>query len=77
MVKVPSHDTKPTINIYRKISAVIIVKSKVVINKKRLHPKEFTSFQPKTPQTNFLVPLIIEQLQVLSNKFDSFTSKYE
>jgi hypothetical protein len=64
MVNVPLHDSEPTIKIYEKISV-----------KKRSYPKEATSSQPKTPQTSSLLPLIIEQLQVLSYKFDSITSK--
>jgi len=62
MVKVPLHDNEPIINIYKKISTVIVVKSKVVINKNRSHPEKSTSSHPETSQTSSLLSLIIEQL---------------
>jgi hypothetical protein len=74
MAKVSLCDSEPIIKIFRKIS-VTIVKFKVVVSKKRSHLEESNSSQPKTPQTNPILPLIIEKLQVLSNKFDSFTHK--
>jgi hypothetical protein len=75
MTKVSLCDSEPIIKIFRKILDITIVKFKVVVSKKRSHLEESNSSQPKTSQTNPLLPLIIEQLQVLSNKFDSFTRK--
>lgn len=62
ITKVTLHDSEPIIKIYGKISTVIVVKSKVVINKKRSHPEESTSSHPETPQTSSLLSLIIEKL---------------
>jgi len=43
MSKVPLCDIELTVKIYGKTSAVTIVKSKIVVSKKRSHPEEFTS----------------------------------
>ena len=49
MDKTSLYNSEPTIKIYKKISDVIAVKFEVVISKKRSHPEESNSFQPKTP----------------------------
>jgi hypothetical protein len=62
MAIVPLHDNEPIVKIYSKVSTITVVKSEVVISKKRSHPKKSTSSQPKTPQTSPLLSLIIEKL---------------
>jgi hypothetical protein len=50
MTKEPLHDSEPTIKIYEKISFIIVVKSKIMVGKKRSHSKESIFSQTKTPK---------------------------
>jgi len=60
MAKVPLFDNEPTIKMYGKILVVIVVKSEVMVSKKRSYHEESTSSKHETPRTNPLLPLIIE-----------------
>jgi hypothetical protein len=52
MAKIPLHDSKPIISMHGKILVITLVKFEVMVSKKRLHPREFIFYQPKTPQTS-------------------------
>lgn len=73
MAKVPSRDVEPTVKMFGKISPATIMKSEVVVSKKTLFTDKSTLSQLKSPSTSPLLPLTMEQLQFLTNKFDNFT----
>jgi hypothetical protein len=49
IAKVPLFDSESTIKMYGKISIVIVVKSEVMVSKKRSYPEESTSSKHETP----------------------------
>jgi hypothetical protein len=72
LVKVPLTDIESTVKMFGKIYVITIVKFEFVVSKKRPFADESTLSQPKLPSTSLLLPLIMDQLQFLTNKFDSF-----
>jgi len=77
LAKIPLRDVEPIMKIFGKISAVTVVKSEVVVSKKGPFVDESTSSQLESPSTNSLLPLIIEHIQFLTNKFDSFIGRWD
>jgi hypothetical protein len=75
LAKIPLRDVEPIMKIFGKISAVTVVKSEVVVSKKGPFVDESTLSQLESPSTNSILPLIIEHIQFLTNKFDSFIGR--
>jgi hypothetical protein len=58
---------------FGKISIVIVGKYKVMVSKKIPFTDELTSYPLESPSSNSLLPIIMEQLHFVTNKFDCFT----
>jgi hypothetical protein len=71
LAKVPFRDVEPIVKMFGKIYVVIVVKSKVVVSKKRPFDNKSTSSKPESPSTNLLLQ------RFLTNKFDSFTLRWD